>query len=118
MAELEIKNFGAPDDRTGFDHGEVELLHLTTGTVGRAVLQPGWRWSEHVKPIVKTEWCEETHVGLVVSGRMHVRMSSGEEREIGPGDVGLVPPGHDAWVVGDEACVSVDWTGMADFGKP
>lgn len=115
---MEAKNFESPDEKTAFDHGYVELLHLSSGTVGRAVLEPGWRWSTHIKPVVKTEWCEEEHVGYVESGRVRIRMSNGEEREFGPGDVGIIPPGHDAWVVGDEPCVNIDWQGMADFGKP
>lgn len=115
---MEVKNFENPDDQTAFDHGEVALVHLSSGTVGKAVMHPGWKWSTHVKPIVKTEWCQETHVGYIVSGRMAIRMADGTEKVFGPGDVGVIPPGHDGWVVGDEPCVSVDWTGMADFAKP
>ena len=115
---IECKNFEKADERTTFDHGYVDLVHLSSGTIGKVVFQPGFSWAEHVKPIVKTEWCQETHIGYIVSGRLHVRMSTGEELEMGPGDVSIVPPGHDGWVVGDEPLVSVDWTGMADYGKP
>jgi quercetin dioxygenase-like cupin family protein len=115
---MERKNFERPDDRTTFDHGFVDLVHTSQSTVGKAVLEPGWRWSDHVKPIVKTEWCEENHVGFIVSGRLHIRMSNGDELELGPGDVGIIPPGHDGWVVGNEPVVSIEWAGVKDFAKP
>jgi len=116
--ELEGKNFDQPDEKVTFPLGEVVLLKLQSGTVGMGVIQPGWRWSTHVKPIVKTEWCQETHVGYVISGRMAVRMADGTEREFGPGAVHVVPPGHDGWVVGDEPLVSIDWSGVEDFAQP
>jgi hypothetical protein len=78
----------------------------------------GWRWSESVKPIVKTEYCEAPHVSYHVSGRLRIRMADGTEQEFGPGDVGVVPPGHDAWVVGNEPVVVVDISGMKEYAKP
>jgi quercetin dioxygenase-like cupin family protein len=86
-------------------------------TVGRFTLQPGWKWSQHVKPVVKTQLCESTHFAYHISGRLRVRMSDGTEQEIGPGEVSLVPPGHDAWVVGNEPVVLIDWSGAATYAK-
>jgi quercetin dioxygenase-like cupin family protein len=79
--------------------------------------EPGWRWSEHVKPIAKTDSCQATHLMYCISGRMHVRMDDGTEQEIGPGDLAAIPSGHDAWIVGDEPCVAVDWGGSANYAK-
>ena len=78
-------------------------------TVGRATFEPGWRWSEHIKPAAGTELCEVTHTGYVVSGRQVVRTADGTEIELQPGDAFVIAPGHDAWVVGDEPCVTVDF---------
>jgi quercetin dioxygenase-like cupin family protein len=83
--------------------------------VHRARFEPGWRWSEHVKPIAKTDRCEAAHAGYVISGRMKVVMNDGTEDEFGPGDLMIIPPGHDAWVVGDDAMVVVDWTSFGDY---
>jgi quercetin dioxygenase-like cupin family protein len=118
MPDVEMKSFESPDEVRTFEKGKTDLLKLATGTVGRLELQPGWKWSEHVKPIVKTEWCEQGHVGYVISGRMRVRMSDGKEYEMGPGEVGALPPGHDAWVVGNEPYVGLDWAGSSTYAKP
>ncbi len=101
------------------DSGQLELVNLDGAPVGRATFQPGWRWSQHVKPIGGTEWCQAAHTGYFVSGRMNVVMAhSGEEIEYGPGDFAVMAPGHDAWIVGDEPCVLIDWQGFADYAKP
>jgi quercetin dioxygenase-like cupin family protein len=84
-------------------------------TVGRGVLEPGWRWSEHVQPLAGTDSCEASHTGYVLSGRMRVAMADGVEGEAGPGFAFVIPPGHDAWVVGDEPCVFLDFTGMDEY---
>ncbi|BEP13832.1 cupin domain-containing protein [Acidothermaceae bacterium B102] len=97
--------------------GRLELVNLGGGAVGRATFLPGWRWSEHVKPIAKTESCQAAHLGYFVSGRMRVVMTDGEELEYGPGDFAIMAPGHDAWIVGDEPCVVIDWQGFADYAK-
>ncbi len=77
--------------------------------LGRGTAPPGWRWSEHVKPLAGTEWCEIAHHGIILSGREVVRMADGTEVELKPGDAFFVPAGHDAWVAGDEPCVSLDF---------
>jgi hypothetical protein len=96
----------------------LHLARIGKVTFGRAVLQPGWKWSECVKPVVKTKYCEAPHTQYHVSGRLRVRMANGTEEEFGPGDVGLIPPGHDAWVIGDESVVVVDISGMQEYAQP
>ena len=109
MAELEVRSQDQADETRPFvGNGRVEILKLSGGTVGRGTFEPGWRWSEHVKPIAGTESCQSLHTAYCISGRMAVRMDDGTEKEIGPGDVVVIPPGHDAWVVGDEPCVQID----------
>lgn len=100
-----------------FGRGRLELVELGDSAFGRTVFEPGWRWSEDVKPIVKTELCEVHHVGYVISGQMRTEMRDGTTMETRPGDVFEIPPGHDAWVVGDEPWVSIDWTGRRFFGQ-
>jgi len=119
MAALIRMSLDAPEETRPFEDGKgrVELVNLGSGPVGRATFEPGWQWSKHVKPIAKTERCQAAHVGYYVSGRMKVVMDDGEEIEYGPGDFAVIPPGHDAWIVGDEACVVIDWQGFADYAK-
>ena len=112
---LEAKNIDQPDDKRVFDHGEVRMVRVGDATIGRAVFSPGWRWSADVKPIVGTSSCELAHTAYVVSGRMRVRMNDGTEAEFGPGDAHYVSPGHDAWVVGGEPLVVIDFTGPAQL---
>jgi mannose-6-phosphate isomerase-like protein (cupin superfamily) len=100
-----------------FEKGKVELLKIGGGEVGRLTLEPGWRWSTHVKPVVKTELCEAPHFQYHVSGRLHVKMADGSEFEVGPGEVTALPSGHDAWVVGNEPVVVVDWAGASNYAK-
>jgi hypothetical protein len=119
MPKLIRKSLDSPEESRPFTDGKgkVDLVNLDSGAVGRAIFEPGWRWSSHVKPIAKTESCQAPHLGYYVSGRMVVRMDDGEELEFGPGDFGIIPPGHDAWVVGDQPCVVIDWQGFADYAK-
>jgi quercetin dioxygenase-like cupin family protein len=117
MAKAERKGFGSPDETRKFEKGKVDLVHIGGGAVGRLTLEPGWRWSTHVKPAAKTEWCEAPHFQYHVSGRLHVKMSDGSEFELGPGEVSALPPGHDAWVVGNEPVVVVDWSGASNYAK-
>jgi quercetin dioxygenase-like cupin family protein len=106
---IEIRSFDDPDETRPFEsNGRVELVTLAGREIGKAIFEPGWRWSEHVKPIAGTESCEFAHLGYVLSGRMRVSMDDGTEGEIGPGDVFSIAPGHDAEVVGHEPCVMID----------
>ena len=106
---LEARNLDAPDEQRMFEHGEIRFAHLSGATIGRAVFRPGWRWSNDVKPQAGTHSCQGHHIAYVVSGRMHVKMDDGSELELGPGDAHVVGPGHDAWVVGEEPCVTIDF---------
>ena len=90
---------------------------VASGPVGRATFEPGWKWSEHVKPIAGTDSCQAAHMGYFIAGRMKVVMDDGEEMEYGPGDFGVMDAGHDAWVLGNEPCVVIDWQGFADYAK-
>jgi quercetin dioxygenase-like cupin family protein len=114
---LEVKSTNTPDETRTFEKGKLELVKTGGATIGRAILQPGWRWSTHVKPIVKTKSCEAPHLQYHVSGTLHVLMDDGTEKDCKAGDVALVPPGHDTWVVGNEPVVIVDFQGMADYAK-
>ena len=118
MAAMQSRDFSSPDDVRPFESkGHVELVRLGSGMVGRATFEPGWKWSEHVKPIAGTDSCEAAHMGYVVSGRQVVKMNDGTETEIGPGDVVMIPAGHDGWTVGDEPCVVIDFSGMAHYAE-
>ncbi|MGH9103910.1 MAG: cupin domain-containing protein [Acidimicrobiales bacterium] len=119
MGRIVRRSLDAPDEVRKMEGGmgQIELVSVEGGAVGRATFRPGWRWSEHVKPIAGTESCQAAHVGYQVSGRMGVRLDDGEEMEVGPGDFVRIPPGHDGWVIGDEPAVMVDWQGMADYAK-
>ena len=116
--QAEQKTFGTPDETRSFEKGKLDLLNIGGGVVGRLTLEPGWRWSEHVKPIAQTASCQVAHTGYIVSGRLHVRMDDGTEVEMGPGEASITPPGHDAWVVGDEPVVFLDFAGAATYAKP
>ena len=117
-ARLQTKNFSNPDEVLTFPKGHADNVTLGELTVGRLVQEPGWRWSEQIKPIAGTESCQFHHVGVGISGRGIVRMDDGTEMLISPGDVFDIPPGHDQWVVGDEPVVAIVWGGWRGFGKP
>jgi hypothetical protein len=109
MAGIELKNFDAPDEVRPFEgRGRAIMVTVDGREIGKGVFDPGWRWSENVKPIAGTESCEFAHLVYVVSGRMRVTMDDGAQAELKPGDVASIPPGHDAEVIGDEPCVTVD----------
>jgi ethanolamine utilization protein EutQ (cupin superfamily) len=114
---MQKKTLAQPDEQRSFSKGRVELVTVNDVTFGRATLQPGWRWSTCVKPLAQTHSCEASHLQYHISGRLHVLMDDGSEMEFGPGDVGHIPPGHDAWVVGNEPVVAVDITGMRDYAR-
>ena len=117
LEKSEIKKFENPDEVRNFPKGKLELLNIGGKTIGRAVFQPGWKWSTSVKPIAQTETCLAPHFQYHVSGVLKVKMDSGEEYELRAGDVSMITPGHDAWVVGDEPVVVVDFQGMMDYAK-
>ena len=119
MSGLESKSFDGPEEVRPFTaKGAAELVTLAGSTVLKGRFEPGWHWSEHVGPIAGTEVCQSPHLLYVLSGRMHMRMEDGTEGEVGPNDVARVEPGHDAWVVGDEACVVVDFGASPSYAKP
>ncbi|MDP9290854.1 MAG: cupin domain-containing protein [Verrucomicrobiota bacterium] len=118
MAKMVKKTMSNPDETRSFEHGKVNIVELEGVTFGHVSLEPGWKWSTCVKPIAKTESCQAPHLQYHVSGRIRIRMDDGSEDEFGPGDVSHIPPGHDAWVVGDEPVVVLDISGMAKFAKP
>ena len=117
MDKAELKSFGKPEEILAFPKGRVELLKVGGATVGRATFEPGWKWSTSVQPIAQTKSCEAAHFQYHVSGVLMVRMDDGTELECKPGDVSLLPSGHDAWVVGSEPAVIVDFQGMIDYAK-
>lgn len=117
-AELRLiaKSLDDPDEIRSFvAKGRVDIVDLDGVTVGRGVVEPGWRWSRHAKPIAKTESCQAAHTGYVLSGAMGVAMDDGTEGEARAGDAFVIPPGHDAWTIGGVPCAFLDFSGMADY---
>jgi hypothetical protein len=100
----------SPDETMTFDNGLVEVVKIGASTIRRTTFEPGWRWSENVKPIATTDSCQVHHVGYLLSGRLHVATEDGGEAEIGPGEAYEIQPGHDGWVVGDEAVVTIEFS--------
>jgi len=117
MEKAEVKNFGKPDEVREFPNGRLELVHVGGATIGRATFQPGWKWSTSVQPIAKTKSCEAAHFQYQISGRIVVKMDDGTLVKCGPGDISLLPSGHDAWVEGNEPVVVVDFQGMINYAK-
>jgi mannose-6-phosphate isomerase-like protein (cupin superfamily) len=118
MAQADAKSFDSPDETREFEgKGRTEVVKVGGDSIGRSVFEPGWRWSQNIKPIAGTDSCQVHHVGYCLSGRMKVYMDDGGELEIGPGDAFVIPPGHDAEVVGDEDCVSLEFGGAREFAK-
>jgi hypothetical protein len=115
--KMQKKSINNPDETRTFPNGKVDLVSFEGVTFGLATFEPGWKWSTSVKPLVGTESCQAPHTNYHISGRLHVRMDDGTEFEFGPGDIGVVPPGHDAWTVGDEPAVALDITGMVNYAK-
>jgi hypothetical protein len=115
--QIEPKSFDQPDETREFPNGRAEILNVGDAVVGRFVFQPGWRWSNDVKPIAGTDSCQNRHFQYQVSGRLAIRMNDGTEMEFGPGDVAIIEPGHDGWVVGDEPAVILDWAGASTYAK-
>jgi uncharacterized RmlC-like cupin family protein len=117
MNTIEKKSLNHPDETRKFPKGQLELVMLDGISVAKATFQPGWKWTESLRDIAKTDTCQASHNNYVISGRMHVKMDDGIEKEYGPGDVAVIPPGHDAWVIGKEPCVVLDFNGMTHYAE-
>jgi hypothetical protein len=115
--ETEHKTFSQPDEVREFPRGKAEIIKVGGADIGRLTFEPGWRWSSDVKPLVNTPSCEAPHFQYHVSGKLAIRMDDGTEIIAGPGDVTSLPKGHDAWVVGDEPVIVVDWYGASNYAK-
>lgn len=120
MASLNVKSFDAPDETRTPDKTKMEVVDLGGVKAARMTAQPGWKWSDCIKPVVGGDSCQAHHVGTVVAGQMHVAHSDGSEMDIGAGDAYTIAPGHDAWVVGDQPFVAYEFdsTAAASFAKP
>lgn len=114
---LDCRSLDSPDETRRFDNGHVDVVKVGGVTIGRTTLEPGWRWSESVKPIAGTDSCLEPHTGYVLSGRLRVRMDDGTEGEAAAGDAVVIAPGHDAWVIGQETCVLLDFSGAEHYAR-
>ncbi len=114
-SRAELKHFKTPDEVRTFPKGKLEIVKIGGAVIGRAIFEPGWKWSTSVQPIAKTKSCEAAHFSYHVSGTMMVQMDDGTQFETKAGDVSLLPTGHDAWVVGNEPVVVVDFQGMVDY---
>jgi hypothetical protein len=117
MQRTEHRAFQTPDEVREFPNGRAEILQVGDAEIGRLVFEPGWRWSDDVKPIAGTASCEAPHFQYHVAGELAIMMDDGTEFVARPGDVTSLPKGHDAWVVGDEAVVVVDWFGASEYAK-
>lgn len=113
--ETIIKRFDNPDEVRKFDKGKFEIVDIGGMSIGRATYEPGWKWSEHVGRLTKTEMCEVEHVGIAISGQAAVLMQDGKEIILRAGDIFYVPAGHDSWVVGDEPYTSLHLLGASDY---
>ena len=107
---LAKKSLDSPDVIRDCGHGKLELVTIEDATIARFTLQPGWKWSEHVRPMMNTESCQVQHLQYVISGRLRVVQADGSQTDLGPGDFASIPAGHDAWVIGDEPFVCVDFS--------
>jgi mannose-6-phosphate isomerase-like protein (cupin superfamily) len=117
MTDVILKRFDSPDEVRTFPKGRFETVHFPGATIGRAIYEPGWKWSEHVGPSVGAATCLVEHVGMVVSGCAVAAMDDGRIIEMNPGDIFYIPPGHDSWVVGDETYVSLHFLGAGSYAR-
>jgi ethanolamine utilization protein EutQ (cupin superfamily) len=117
MAGVESRDFESPDETRTPEKTKIELVDLSGGQIGRYTFQPGWRWSECIKPVVQTDSCQVEHIGYVVAGTLHVEHEDGSVGDAKPGDVYRITPGHDAWVIGDDPVVLVEFQGAANYAK-
>lgn len=111
----QMKSFAKPDEVREFPKGRLELVKIGGLTIGRAIFEPGWKWSTSLQPLVNTKSCEAPHFQYHIQGVLHIKMDDGKVFECHPGDVSLLPSGHDAWVVGNEPAIVIDFQGMLDY---
>jgi hypothetical protein len=116
-SKAELKHFKTPDEVRTFPKGKLELVNIGGAVIGRAIFEPGWKWSESLQPLAKTNSCEAPHFQYHVSGTIMVQMDDGTQIECKAGDVSLLPTGHDAWVVGNEPAIVVDFQGMVEYAS-
>ncbi|HEY7223880.1 MAG TPA: cupin domain-containing protein [Micromonosporaceae bacterium] len=118
MTQLEIKSFDKPDETRAFEgKGMADIVMVLGRPVARGHFEPGWRWSVNVKPIAQTNLCEVSHFGYVEQGRMRISMADGSEQDISAGQIAAIPAGHDAEVVGNEACIFIDFGDVSDYAR-
>ena len=117
MAGIEHRDFSAPDEVRSPDKTKVELVNVAGGQLGRYTFEPGWRWSECVKPVVKTDSCQVEHIGYVASGALKIKHDDGSTDTVSAGEVYRIAPGHDAWNDGEEAFVAIEFQGAANYAK-
>jgi len=118
VPRLQRKSFDRPEAVRGFEHGHIDTVGLDETEVGRLTFEPGWRWANDVKPVVGTQTCLNRHIGVCLQGVLHVQLDDGTSLEIGPRDAYEIPPGHDAWVVGDETFITYEWASARVFALP
>lgn len=116
-AGFELKNFAAADEIRNLPKTKIEVINFGETTIMRATFQPGWKWSECVKPTVGTTSCQAPHVNYIISGQMVIAMDDGTQKIISPGDMAIIPPGHDAWVISKEPCITIDFSAGKIYGK-
>jgi mannose-6-phosphate isomerase-like protein (cupin superfamily) len=117
MPGIEHRDFSSPDETRRPEKTTIELVNLEAGQIGRYTFQPGWRWSECIKPVVNTDSCQVDHIGYVISGSLHVKHDDGTEVDVKPGEVYRIAPGHDAWNPGQEPAVFVEFQGATNYAK-
>ncbi|HET7138583.1 MAG TPA: cupin domain-containing protein [Arthrobacter sp.] len=117
VTQLEVKSHNTPDEKRRPDKTEVDIVKVGDYSIGRFTFEPGWRWSDCIKPVVQTESCQNNHVGFCVSGALSVETTDGKRISISGGDSYTIPPGHDAWVEGDQPFVGIEFLSAAEFAK-
>ena len=118
VTKFEVKSHSSPDEVRTPSKTRVEVVQLEGFTVGRFTFEPGWRWSECIKPVVKTDQCQNSHVGYAISGRIKARLKDGTEKTISAGESYTIPPGHDAWVEGNQPFVGIEVMSADVYAKP
>jgi hypothetical protein len=118
MSSYELKSLDLPDEKRSFENGHVDVVMIGDHSIGRTHLEPGWKWSAAVRPLVGTDLCQVAHVGVCTSGRLAVRTGDGSEFQIRTGDAYAIAPGHDAWVEGEEAFSGIEFESLAEYAKP